>query len=82
MRKQNEDQGKPEAPSFKDKLSSKLKTMKLLSSLAKGTNVPLLCVCLFFGLGFFAVATRYPGSIYIQIMNALTLSIYNPGQLK
>ena len=71
-----------EAPSFKDKLKSKLKTLKPRSVLAKGTIVPLVCVCLFFGLGFFAVAKDYRGSISVQVLNALTLSIYSPSQIK
>jgi len=75
-------QADSEAPSLKVKFKSKLKSLKPFSAMAKGAIVPLVCVCLFFGLGFFAVARNYQGSIYIQVMNALTLSIYNPEQQK
>ena len=67
------------APSFKDKFKSKLKSLKPFSVFAKGAIASFVSASLVFGLGYFAVATKYPGSIDIQIPNALTLKIQNQG---
>ena len=71
-----------EAPSFKDKFNSKLRTLKPYSALAKAVIASTVSMSLVFGLGYFAVATKYPGSIDIQIPNALSLKIQNQGQNK
>ena len=82
MSKIVKEQENSEAPSFKDKLNSKLKNLKPYAVLAKGAIASFVSASLVFGLGYFAVATKYPGSIDIQIPNALTLKINNQGQQK
>jgi len=82
MSKINKNQEDSEAPSFKDKLSSKLKTLKPRLVLVKGVIASFISAFFIFGLGYFAIATKYPGSIDIQIPNALSLKIQNQGQQK
>ena len=70
-----------EAPSFKDKFKLRLRTLKPFSVVAKTVIASTVSLSLFFGLGYFAIATNYKGSIDIQIPNA-SLRIQNQAQNK
>jgi len=72
-----ENQVDSEAPSFKEKFKAKLKSLKPYAALSKAVIVSSVSVSLIVGLGYLAVATNYPGTIDIQIPNALTLKIQN-----
>jgi len=82
MTNQNENQENSEAPSFKDKVKSKLRTLKPYAALSKVAIASSVSASLILGLGYLAVATNYPGSIDIQIPNTLNLKIQNQGQNK